>query len=580
MEPRRSPHSLVWSSHVVTRLFVVWAVAVTLCSPAVRAQVVRQLTDVKSGWFGFPTLDDAGTEVWVNTNTNQFGTNPGFRFQIGQWDAVAGTGQLLTSFSQGVAETGYESVSVSDDGQWIAFISNGDLSGQNHDRSYEVFVMRADGTQLTQLSNDPAVNGGSVIAVAMAGGASKVAFFANTNPLGGNPNHIPQIYVINRDGTGLTQVTHSATAKAYFQGMGISGDGQRITFGSTDNPTGQNADGSTEVFAVQSDGTNLRQLTNSGQESTFPVISGDGTKIAFASLGNLTGNNPYNMLEVFVVNWDGTDMRQLTRSSTNPLDRRTSEFPSITDDGALVVFDSNQKPGTSNTDGNFEVWKIKTDGTGGLTVLTSGTQQPGASLPAISGNGNRIAFAYGPDALVSGGNPDKGKELYVMDASGGILQQLTNTNNTPVSQDPDITPDGSRIVFVSNGNLIGTDADLTGEIYRIEAGGTGLAQVTNLSGAGPSTPSIASDRSTIVFSSKANPLGSNADLSEEIFLIHADGTALKQLTSSPSGASKHPVIARNGSVVIFDSTANLTGGNADGSTESSRSILTGQDCSN
>ena len=103
---------------------------------------------------------------------------------------MAGTGQLLTSFSQRVAETGYESVSVSDDGQWIAFISNGDLSGQNHDRSYEVFVMRADGTQLTQLSNDPAVNGGSVIAVAMAGGASKVAFFANTNPLGGNPNHI------------------------------------------------------------------------------------------------------------------------------------------------------------------------------------------------------------------------------------------------------------------------------------------------------------------------------------------------------------------------------------------------------
>src|SRR5207247_7764875 len=118
-------------------------------------------------------------------------------------------------------------------------------------------------------------------------------------------------------------------------------------------------------------------------------------------------------------------------------------------------------------------------------------------------------------------------------------------------------------------NLLGTNPGDQAAIYRMETDGSGLAQVTHLSGADAYDPSIAADRSTIVFSSNANPLGQNADRSWEVFLIHADGTGLRQLTttSGTDAYSLEPRISANGAVIVFTAYSNLTGGNADRSTE-------------
>src|SRR5262245_46688149 len=146
-------------------LHLALALILLAASAPARAQLVRTLTDSKTSDAGTPALDDAGTIVYSSTCADPFGGNTRHASQIMHWDAISSTGSQLTSYAEGVTEgqdilvwSGSYSVSISDDGQWVAFISRANLTGQNHDESPEAFVMQSDGTQILQLSNDSAVN--------------------------------------------------------------------------------------------------------------------------------------------------------------------------------------------------------------------------------------------------------------------------------------------------------------------------------------------------------------------------------------------------------------------------------------
>jgi len=258
---------------------------------------------------------------------------------------------------------------------------------------------------------------------------------------------------------------------------------------------------------------------------------------------------------MFVVNWDGAGLLQLTstRLVLGVTGDPASQAPSITDDGSLVFYHSNFSTlfPTVNLDGNFEIFRIGSDGTG-RTMLTSTAFEAGSLLPAVSGSGNRVAY-FGVDSQVT---------LRAMDGNGGAAVDLLVFQ--PVFlEDADTSPDGSRIVYTRSDRLFGG-----GEIWRVPAVEGPPAQVTQMNSGSPSHPSIASDNTTILFSADGNPTGNNLDGSGEIFRVQADGTGLVQLTSGPLGTgSLRPVIADGGSVVLFDSDIDPEGRNTDGSRE-------------
>src|SRR5262249_43556687 len=76
-------------------------------------------------------------------------------------------------------------------------------------------------------------------------------------------------------------------------------------------------DGYTHIFLMNADGTNPRQITFSPSNTSsyngeqWPTISPDGTKVAFLATLNKApdGSHPQ---EVYVVNADGSNLRQLT----------------------------------------------------------------------------------------------------------------------------------------------------------------------------------------------------------------------------------------------------------------------------
>src|SRR5262245_32760824 len=336
---------------------IAFILVLAVCAAPCLAGTIRQPTDQKSTSIGATSLDDAGTAVYVNASTNQLGGNPEHRFQIFRFDAATGAGQQITSFSKGVSNRA-RTVSVSDDGLWIAFVSRADPVGQNHDASPEVFVMHPDGTGIAQVTNDPSVTAPGVTAAVLSGSANRVVFSSRANLLGTNPSNHSQLFAINRDGTGLIQLTSTTNRLDAFSGISISDDGQRIVFGTNANLTGGNADRSYEVHAIQADGTNLRQITSSpttSNQSYLPAISGDGSKFAFVGPGG----------DIYAINWNGTGLLSLTSSIGGQ-----KNSPSITDDGQFVFFSA-----LALDTGKNEIWTVKTDATG-LTQLTNSPAGP------------------------------------------------------------------------------------------------------------------------------------------------------------------------------------------------------------
>src|SRR5260221_4469868 len=191
-----------------------------------QAQIVREVKDFNFDAFSSVAIDRAGTAVYAVSTTNPYGTNPGNRKEIFRWDPASGVGVQVTTFEEGV-----EFVSVTDDGQWLAFDSNGDLTGSNHDESAEVFVMHPDGSGLAQITNDVSLAGDGARTAVISGSGNRVAFMSDTDPLGTNPGRTPHIFAVDRDGTNLVQLAE--TQRPYsspYPALAISDDGSRIAF--------------------------------------------------------------------------------------------------------------------------------------------------------------------------------------------------------------------------------------------------------------------------------------------------------------------------------------------------------------
>jgi Tol biopolymer transport system component len=208
--------------------------------------------------------------------------------------------------------------SLSGDGALVAFVSAGDPLGENPQHRQQLFLMRTDGTGLQQLTHATSGDVGSLSAVsgpALSAEGTMVAFTATADLTGGNPDGSEELFVVRSDGSGLRQLTVSSGVSG--QGSfrpSLSADGTGVAFDSNRDLTGGNPDQSSEIFIMQTDGTGVRQLTSSRYTSVSPSLSGDGGRVAFASIANLTGENPYSLLQIFLVHADGSGLMQVTHT--------------------------------------------------------------------------------------------------------------------------------------------------------------------------------------------------------------------------------------------------------------------------
>ena len=201
-----------------------------------------------------------------------------------------------------------------------------------------------------------------------------------------------------------------------------------------------NRDGDDEIYAMNPDGTGLRQLTtNSAASDTDPAWSRGGTEIGFSS--DRTGN-----FDIYVMNPDGTGVVSQTPNSA----RRDVE-PTWSPDGTRIAF-------ARDRDGDFDIYVINVDGTG-LRQLTNNTAFEG--VPNWSPDGSKIVFASDRDGDL---------EIFVMNAEGAGQTQLTN--NSLIDFHPRWSPDGRKIVLQSYRGV-----GSTSHIVVMNADGSGQAQL-------------------------------------------------------------------------------------------------------
>jgi Tol biopolymer transport system component len=354
-----------------------------------------------------------------------------------------------------------------------------------------------------------------------------------------------------------------------------------------DGSDAASSNGNRNIWVMNSDGsgqtplTKLTTIFNSNILENFnPVWSPDGSKIAFVSnrpadgiITNKTNFTP----NIWVMNADGSNQTALT--TLNAFLAGSSD-PVWSPDGKKIAFASARALDGSdalNTHGTQNVWVMNADGSSPtpLTRLTATISSFVDANPVWSPDGKKVVFASaraldGSDAA----NTNSAANLWVMDADGSNPTPLTRLTVCCSSSifTPVWSPDGRKIIFVSERALDGSDAinapNGTGNVWVIGADGSSPAPLTRLTGELTDclNPAWSPDGSKIAFHTKRALNGSDfigANGTDNIWLMNADGSnqiALTKLTASmPFTLNPNPLWSRDGSKIVFVSSARLDG---------------------
>jgi len=281
------------------------------------------------------------------------------------------------------------------------------------------------------------------------------------------------------DEGGAKKLAHEFAADIISQFGGASLLGSKIYFVS-------NRTGHKEVWVMDPDGGNQRQISHFNSISIMPAVSPDGSKVAFTSFAK---GNPaifilatdsarrlpfYNQVaslnatpdftpdgkqivysssasgwaQIYVANLDGSNLRRI--SSTRALEVEPKINPKT---GTEMVF-------VSGRSGPQQIYRMNMDGTD-VQRLSNGEGE--ASNPSWHPNGQAIAFSWTRGFATGNFN------IFIMDVATRSYTQLTHDAGR--NENPTWAPDGRHLAFMSTRS--GSE-----QIYTMLADGTQVHRLT------------------------------------------------------------------------------------------------------
>lgn len=344
---------------------------------------------------------------------------------------------------------------------------------------------------------------------ASSAGGSTLVFRSTGDYAGDNPTLQEQVWIATENGSVYDVTRLTAAVNAQFDEPEVSADGLWIVFASTADlvPAG-NADGNLEIFRYDVAGGSYSQITTTaGCSNDQATINDGGTRIAFVSDCNLG----FGSGDDEIVYWDGGFHGVDTSGCTN-------RGPRISRDAAgryvSFVSDCDGPYGSSNSDGSLEVvqWDALLDLYREVTVSPAGTdndavdssadgrylslvsdvdheagENPAGALVAFRYDRNSDSFLqltdpapFGPftassidstGALVAVERIDfltGAADVLLIDASTPrTLLPISTGSATVFNTLPSVSvsASGARVAFLSNGDMLGTNADMNNEVW-------------------------------------------------------------------------------------------------------------------
>lgn len=294
-----------------------------------------------------------------------------------------------------------------------------------------------------------------------------------------NAQVIGKRYLGSVDQAGAKNVAHQFAADI------LAVFGQKSLFG-TEIVFVSSRTGHKEVWMMDPDGSNQKQITHFNSLSIMPAVSPDGSKVAFTSYvrGNpgififsvdpvrqlpfynqvaslnetpdftpdgkqiLYSSSASGWAQIYIANLDGSGLRRISSSTAIEVEPKVNPKT-----GAEIVF-------VSGRSGPQQIYRMTMEGAD-VERLTPGEGE--ASNPSWNPDGEHIAFAWTQGYATGNFN------IFVMDVATREYTQLTHGEGR--NENPSWAPDGKHLVFSSN---------RTGsfQIWSMLADGTQLKQLT------------------------------------------------------------------------------------------------------
>jgi len=263
------------------------------------------------------------------------------------------------------------------------------------------------------------------------------------------------LVVANANGSDQRTIADSLLFQTYSSGFSWSPDGSEIAYTTVVDPAQQPRRAKLRLVNV-GDGSEVPLAEE--RVGYLPVWSPDGRTVAFGAFVGQLDAQGKGEAELFLMDSDGSNVRQIT-------DRPGTDLPpNWSPDGSRIVWSGTTVPSDPSQAATTVLFMMDV-ASGQITELGEG------SGPVWSPDGQRIAFVLAEKPAPGVVQLRANLDIYTFDVQTGERTQLTA--GRPPDEWPTWSPDGQRIAFVS------TRDNAQGEIYVMNADGSDVRRLTD-----------------------------------------------------------------------------------------------------